>query len=506
MTAELLLKKLKLSGVLCGVSGASSPTTSADLLKSFSPIDSSLIGEVSVATDADYERVVKEAHVAFLEWRKVPAPQRGEIVRQVGVALRENKDALAELVTLETGKILAEGAGEVQEAIDIADFAVGLSRQLYGKMMHSERRTHRMYEQWHPIGPVGVITAFNFPAAVWAWNAMIGAVCGDTIIWKPSEHTPVTAIAVNNICRQIAELNGHAGIFNLIVSKGPELGKRIAQDRRIPLVSATGSTAMGRSVATSVAERLGKSILELGGNNAVIVLKDADLPLAVRGILFGAVGTAGQRCTSIRRVLVEESIAEKLKALLIAAYKQVKIGDPRKGGVLMGPLINDRAVKMYESAVKRVASEGGKTIYGGKILSGMPSGNYVEPTIVEANKNMALLCEETFAPILYIVPVKDLSEAIEINNNVPQGLSSAIFTANLKSAESFLSHSGSDCGIANVNIGTSGAEIGGAFGGEKDTGGGREAGSDSWKQYMRRQTTTINYGDEMPLAQGIKFE
>jgi aldehyde dehydrogenase (NAD+) len=403
------------------------------------------------------------------------------------------------------GKTLGEGEGEIQEAIDIADFAVGLSRQLYGKTMHSERPNHRMYEQWHPLGPVGVITAFNFPAAVWAWNAMIAAVCGDVLIWKPSELTPLTAIAVNNICRSVAAKHGFEGIFSLVVGNGPALGQQLAADRRIPLVSATGSCAMGRSVARTVGERLGRSILELGGNNAVIVLADADMKLVTSGILFGAVGTAGQRCTSIRRVLVERSVADSLVERLVAAYKQVRIGNPLEKGTLMGPLVHRRAVKAYEQALSRVKAEGGEIVYGGRVLTGMPSDLYVEPTIVRAHKGMALLQEETFAPILYVVPVDGVEEAIEINNAVPQGLSSSIFTRNFKAAERFLSHAGSDCGIANVNIGTSGAEIGGAFGGEKETGGGREAGSDSWKQYMRRQTCTLNYGDDMPLAQGIVF-
>jgi aldehyde dehydrogenase (NAD+) len=403
------------------------------------------------------------------------------------------------------GKIAAEGEGEIQEAIDIADFAVGLSRQLYGKTMHSERPNHRMYEQWHPLGIVGVITAFNFPAAVWAWNAMLAAVCGDVVVWKPSELAPLTAVAVNSICRKVAARHGFEGVFSLVVSAGPELGQAIAADRRIPLVSATGSCRMGRLVAEAVGKRLGRSILELGGNNAVVVLDDADMDLVTRGVVFGAVGTAGQRCTSIRRLFVQRGIVEPLIARLAAAYKQVKIGNPLEQGVLMGPLINDAAVKAYSDALSRVDKEGGQIVYGGKVLEGMPSKLYVEPTIVRAKPGMALLQEETFAPILYVVPVDSLEEAIALNNDVPQGLSSAIFTTNVKSAERFLSHGGSDCGIANVNIGTSGAEIGGAFGGEKDTGGGREAGSDSWKQYMRRQTSTINFGNDMPLAQGVVF-
>jgi len=474
-------------------------------LVSTSPIDGGELGRVVCADEVAYEQVVTDAHEVFLEWRKVPAPERGELVRKIGNALRDSKHALGKLVSLEMGKILAEGEGEVQEAIDIADFAVGLSRQLYGKSMHSERRNHRMYEQWHPLGVIGVITAFNFPAAVWAWNSMIAAVCGDTVVWKPSELTPLTAVAINSICRSVAKERGFEGVFSLVVGNGPDLGKRIALDRRIPCVSATGSCRMGREVAKVVGDRLGRSILELGGNNAVIIMDDADMDLVMPGVLFGAVGTAGQRCTTIRRAIVHEKIYDTFVEKMSTAYKQIKIGDPLEKGVLMGPLVSQGAVEAYKAAIARVSKEGGTVLYGGNVVSGLASPLYVEPTIVKAHAAMELVAEETFAPILYVIPFNTVEEAIALNNGVPQGLSSAIFTRNLKVAERFLSAAGSDCGIANVNIGTSGAEIGGAFGGEKDTGGGRESGSDSWKQYMRRQTTTINYGDDAPLAQGVVF-
>jgi aldehyde dehydrogenase (NAD+) len=470
-----------------------------------SPINGQLLAEIRSADVQIYDAVVADAIEVFKEWRKVPAPERGEVVRQIGNALRDHKRDLGKLVSLETGKILAEGEGEVQEAIDIADFSVGLSRQLYGKIIQSERREHRMVEQWHPLGVVGVITAFNFPVAVWAWNSMIAAVCGDVVIWKPSQLAPLSALATNSICREVAKKFGFEGVFSLVFDDGASLGKRMAADVRVPLVSATGSCEMGRSVAQAVGARLGRSILELGGNNAVIVMPDADMKLATAGILFGAVGTAGQRCTSIRRVLVHESIQDELVARLTEAYSQVRIGDPLQPGTLMGPLINQRAVDSYRHAVSKAVQEGGKVIYGGESIQNMPSPLYVKPTIVKANRSLSLLQEETFAPIVYIVPVKDLRDAIELNNGVSQGLSSALFTRDMQSVERFLSQVGSDCGIANINMGTSGAEIGGAFGGEKDTGGGREAGSDSWKQYMRRQTCNINYGDTMPLAQGIIF-
>jgi aldehyde dehydrogenase (NAD+) len=501
-----ILSPVGLKATNPGAFGKGVLTTSAGgTLVSTSPIDGAEIGRVVCADDAAYNQVVRDAHEVFLEWRKVPAPERGDLVRKIGNALRDSKQALGKLVSLEMGKILAEGEGEVQEAIDIADFAVGLSRQLYGKSMHSERRNHRMYEQWHPLGVIGVITAFNFPAAVWAWNSMIAAVCGDTVVWKPSELTPLTAVAINSICRDVAKERGFEGVFSLVVGNGPELGKRIAADRRIPCVSATGSCRMGRDVAKVVGDRLGRSILELGGNNAVIVMDDADMDIVMPGVLFGAVGTAGQRCTTIRRALVHEKIYDAFVEKMVGAYKQIKIGNPLEKGVLMGPLVSQGAVEAYKAAMARVPKEGGSILYGGKEVSGLASPLYVEPTIVKAHAHMELVAEETFAPILFVIPFKTVEEAIALNNGVPQGLSSAIFTRNLKVAERFLSAAGSDCGIANVNIGTSGAEIGGAFGGEKDTGGGRESGSDSWKQYMRRQTSTINYGDDAPLAQGVVF-
>jgi aldehyde dehydrogenase (NAD+) len=474
--------------------------------ESRSPINGELLGTVGAATVDDYERVMAGALEAFAAWRRVPAPERGQVVRAIGNALREHKGALGALVTAEVGKITAEGEGEIQEAIDIADFAVGLSRQLYGKTMHSERPLHRMYEQWHPLGVVGCITAFNFPAAVWAWNAMIAAVCGDVVVWKPSELAPLTAVAMHTICDRIATEAGFPGLFSLVMSAGSELGERLAADRRVPLVSATGSCRMGRAVGEAVARRLGRTILELGGNNAVIVLEDADLDMAVRSTVFGAVGTAGQRCTTTRRILVEASVAERFTERLCAAYRQVTIGDPRQSGTLMGPLINARAVEAYTAAVRAAVAEGGTVVCGGKLVAGLPSPLYVEPTIIKARADMPIVREETFAPILYVVPIADVAEGVAMNNGVPQGLSSAIFTRDLRRAEAFLAATGSDCGIANVNIGTSGAEIGGAFGGEKDTGGGRESGSDSWKQYMRRQTNTINFGTTLPLAQGIKFD
>lgn len=502
-----ILQRLGIKDINPGVQGLETRDgTSGRKLESRSPIDGSLLGAVTAASAADYDRVVDESQSVFLEWRKVPAPKRGELVRRIGEALRDLKSPLGALVTLEMGKILAEGEGEIQEAIDIADFAVGLSRQLYGLTMHSERPGHRMYEQWHPLGPVGVISAFNFPAAVWAWNSMLAAVCGDTVIWKPSEVTPLTALAMNGICAQVAADFGFPGLFSLVIGDSPELGQKMSADPRVPLVSATGSCRMGRSVAESTAKRFGKTILELGGNNALIVLDDADMNLVVPAVLFGSVGTAGQRCTTTRRLIIQKGAAKDLTERLIRAYKQVKIGNPMERGTLMGPLINARAVESYSSAIAAAKAQGGEVLYGGEVLSGMPSGLYVRPTIIKARADMAIVKEETFAPILYIIEVASLDEAIQVQNSVPQGLSSSIFTRSVQSAEKFLSCSGSDCGIANVNIGTSGAEIGGAFGGEKETGGGRESGSDSWRQYMRRQTNTINYSNELPLAQGIKFE
>jgi aldehyde dehydrogenase (NAD+) len=422
----------------------------------------------------------------------------------MGNALREKKDALGGLVSLEMGKIKEEGAGEVQEMIDIADFAVGQSRMLYGKTMHSERPNHRMYEQWHPLGPIGVITAFNFPVAVWAWNAFIAAIAGDVVIWKPSSSTPLTAVAVQHICNDVLKRNGYQGIFNLIIGKGSTIGERMLNDKRLPLISFTGSTAMGRRVAEVVAQRFGKTILELGGNNAIIVDDTADLDLAIPAIAFGAVGTAGQRCTSTRRVIAQAGIVDTLIKRLINAYKQVHIGDPLQKGTLMGPLLNQGAVDVYMEAINAITAAGGEIVYGGKPIAG--TGFYVEPTIARVKNDWDIVQNETFAPILYIIEFEELGEALELHNAVPQGLSSSMFTTKLQHAEMFLSAAGSDCGIANINIGTSGAEIGGAFGGEKETGGGRESGSDSWKQYMRRQTNTINWSDDLPLAQGITFD
>ena len=470
-----------------------------------SPIDGETIAIISLASDDQYERAVSGAQRTFQAWRQVPAPERGQLVREIADELRRRKRELGLLITNEVGKILPEGEGEIQEAIDIADFAVGLSRQLYGLSMHSERREHRMYEQWHPLGVVGVITAFNFPAAVWAWNAFIAAVCGDTVVWKPSERGLATAVAMNELCGAVATRWGFPGLFSLVSDVDARHGRRMANDPRIALVSATGSVAMGRAVAETVGRRLGKVLLELGGNNAIIVLADADLDLVVPAVLFGAVGTAGQRCTTTRRLLVEHSIVDAVVQRLEHAYRQVRIGDPRDVSTLMGPLISEDAVIRYERAVAAAVDQGATLVVGGKRSSGRASSLYVEPTILRVDRPIPMMKEETFAPILYVCPVMDCVEAITIQNDVPQGLSSAIFTTSLCEAERFLSSAGSDCGIANVNMGTSGAEIGGAFGGEKDTGGGRESGSDAWKQYMRRQTNTINYGTSLPLAQGIVF-
>jgi aldehyde dehydrogenase (NAD+) len=473
-------------------------------LVSTNPSSGEPLGRILQATTEDYEAVVRSASEAFATWRMVPAPARGEVIRQLGEELRANKEALGRLVSLEAGKILSEGLGEVQEMIDVCDFAVGLSRQLYGLSMHSERAQHRMYEQWHPLGPIGIVTAFNFPVAVWAWNAAIAAVCGDTMIWKPSSKTPLTAVAVQNIAHRIMDKNGCPGVFNLVIGRGSDVGERMLEDRRLPLISATGSCRMGRRIAVVVGERLGRTLLELGGNNAIIVMDDADPDLAVRAVLFGAVGTAGQRCTTTRRLILQKGIASEIVSRLVKAYGQVRIGDPLEGGTLMGPLIDPGAVNDMTAALARVVREGGRILYGGKKLD--RPGNYVEPTLVGVEKGMETPKDETFAPILYVYEVDTLDEAMAIQNDVPQGLSSSIFTDSLRRAEEFLSHRGSDCGIANVNIGTSGAEIGGAFGGEKETGGGRESGSDSWKAYMRRQTNTINWGRDLPLAQGVKFD
>lgn len=473
-------------------------------LDSENPAVAKTIATVRTAGRSDYDHCVEVAQAAFLKWRMVPAPARGEFVRQIGLVLREHKADLGMLVTMETGKILTEGEGEIQEMIDMCDFATGLSRQLYGLTIASERHEHRMFEQWHPLGIVGLITAFNFPAAVWAWNAMLAAVCGDTCIWKPSSLTPLTAIAIQNIVNTVARKHDADGVFNLCISEGSTAGEWIAEDRRIPLVSATGSCAMGRKVSTAVGSRLGRTLLELGGNNGVIVTPSANLDLALRAVLFAAVGTAGQRCTTLRRLFLHESIAGEFLPRLVTAYQSVKIADPWDDGTLMGPLINAQAVDNMMRALETARRQGGQIVTGGNRLERM--GSYAQPTIVLAKPDMPIVKDETFAPILYVITYRDLDEAIAWHNGVDQGLSSAIFTDSVQEAERFLSSAGSDCGIANVNIGTSGAEIGGAFGGEKDTGGGRESGSDSWKAYMRRQTCTINQGKNLPLAQGVKFE
>ena len=478
--------------------------SSSEYIESFNPTNSELLGKIKLCSSENYEDVMLASNEAGKEWRKVPAPIRGQLILEMANKLREKKDLLGSLVSLEMGKIKTEGDGEVQEMIDIADFAVGLSRQLYGLTMHSERPQHRMYEQWHPLGNVGIISAFNFPVAVWAWNAFIAAICGNISIWKPSSKTPLCAIAIQNICNDVLKDNGYKAIFNLIIGKGSVIGEKFINDHRVPLISATGSTAMGIKVAKAVGGRLGKSILELGGNNAIIVDESANMDIAIPGIVFGSVGTAGQRCTSTRRIIAHSSIVEELTQNLIKAYKQVRIGDPLNPNTLMGPLIDDKAIKDYSDALIAVKKEGGEILYGGNSIQS--AGYFVEPTIVKAKNNYKIVQSETFAPILYIMSYETLDEAIDIHNSVPQGLSSSIFTNKIIDAETFLSHLGSDCGIANVNIGTSGAEIGGAFGGEKETGGGRESGSDAWKAYMRRQTNTINWSSELPLAQGIKFD
>jgi aldehyde dehydrogenase (NAD+) len=469
-----------------------------------SPVDGRAIAKVRYADAADYERVVGDAVAAFEKWRLVPAPKRGEILREVGDALRAHKEDLGRLISLEVGKLLTEGLGEIQESVDMADLCVGMSRQLYGLSMHSERPSHRMYEQWHPLGVVGVITAFNFPNAVWAWNAMVAAACGDTVVWKPSWKSALTAIATHRICDEVFQKHGHGGVLGLIIGEDSEVGERLVKDKRIPLISATGSTRMGKRVGSLVAERMGRTLLELGGNNAIIVHKDADLDLALRGVLFAACGTAGQRCTTTRRLFLHEDIAETFLQRLVTAYRSIPVGDPLEKGTLMGPLIDEGAVQGYEKAIATAKEQGGELLCGGKRID--RPGFYVEPTLIRGTPDMPIVQEETFAPILYAFSYRDLETAIEQQNDVPQGLSSAIFTDSFRAAETFLSVRGSDCGIANVNIGTSGAEIGGAFGGEKETGGGREAGSDSWKAYMRRQTCTLNWSNELPLAQGVKFQ
>ncbi|UNM08592.1 MAG: aldehyde dehydrogenase family protein [Planctomycetales bacterium] len=480
-----------------------------DRIDCHSPIDGRLLGRVAQADKADYDRVMAAATAAFEQWRMVPAPRRGEIVRQIGEALRQHKAALGALVTIEMGKIRAEGEGEVQEMIDICDFAVGLSRQLYGLTMHSERPGHRMYEQWHPRGVVGIISAFNFPVAVWAWNSALAWVCGNACVWKPSEKAPLTAIACTRIAAMVFERNGYdPALASLLIGDGPGIGELMTHDERIPLISATGSTRMGKRVGAVVAARLGHTILELGGNNAIIISPSADLDMAIPAIVFGSCGTAGQRCTSTRRVFIHDSQFEDVKNRLVNAYSQVRIGDPLAEGTLMGPLIDKDAIQNMMASLRLLSENGGTVLCGGDVLTGeqYSNGHYVTPCIAEARNDMAVVQQETFAPILYLIRYSELEQAFEWHNDVPQGLSSAIFTLNLREAEQFLSHCGSDCGIANVNIGTSGAEIGGAFGGEKETGGGRESGSDAWKAYMRRQTNTINWSTDLPLAQGISFE
>lgn len=473
-------------------------------LTSYNPATGEAIARVIQAGPATYEKVVSAAERTFMQWRSVPAPKRGEVVRDLGDALKTLQEPLGDLVTLEMGKIRAEGHGEVQEMIDISDFAVGLSRQLYGLSMHSERLDHRMYEQWHPLGILGLVTAFNFPVSVWSWNAAVAAVCGDTILWKPSSYTPLTAIAVTHIANRVMADHGLSGIFNLIIGSGQEVGEKLLSDRRIPLVSFTGSTRIGQHISEAVASHFGRTILELGGNNGIIVTQHADLDLATRAILFGAVGTAGQRCTSTRRILVQKTIAADLADRLVHAYQQVRIGNPLDEGVLMGPLVVRDSVEEMLEAIQQAVADGGTVLFGGQALPHL-GPNFVQPTIIKMPRQTEIVKKETFAPILYLLEYETLEEAIRLHNDVPQGLSSAMFTDSLREAEHFLSEEGSDCGIANVNIGTSGAEIGGAFGGEKETGGGRESGSDAWKTYMRRQTTTINWSHDLPLAQGIKF-
>ncbi|WP_407517186.1 L-piperidine-6-carboxylate dehydrogenase [Elizabethkingia anophelis] len=503
-------KSLQHLGISKDNKGASSGTkffATGKSIDSYSPVDGKLIASVKTASEKDYEKIIKLAQQASSEFRLMPAPKRGEIIRQFGLKLREYKDDLGKLVSYEMGKSLQEGWGEVQEMIDICDFAVGLSRQLHGFTMHSERSQHRMYEQYHPLGIVGIISAFNFPVAVWSWNAALALICGNAIIWKPSEKTPLCAVACQNIMAEVLKENNlPEGISSLVISDHV-IGQKMVESKYVQLISFTGSTAVGREVASKVAGRFGKSILELGGNNAIIITENADLEMSIIGAVFGAVGTAGQRCTSTRRLIIHESVYDKVKTKLVKAYGQLKIGNPLDVNNHVGPLIDEKAVKQYEASIAKCKKEGGKFIVDGGLLKGKEytSGCYVKPCIAEVKNSYEIVQHETFAPILYIMKYKTLEEAIALQNDVPQGLSSAIMTQNLREAELFLSHAGSDCGIANVNIGTSGAEIGGAFGGEKETGGGRESGSDAWKYYMRRQTNTINYGKDLPLAQGIKF-
>ena len=504
------LKNLEINFINSGITTGTEWLTGRGIVtSSYSPVDGREIARIQNATWDDYELVMVKAQSAFQSWKMVPAPQRGELVREISNALREAKADLGKLVSYEMGKIYQEGLGEVQEMIDICDFAVGLSRQLYGLTMHSERANHRLYEQYHPLGVVGVISAFNFPVAVWAWNAMLAAVCGDVVIWKPSSKVPLCAIAVQKIIQKVLQKNDlPEGIFNLVIGKSGEIGDNFLHDKRVPLISATGSTRVGKRVGAIVGERLGRSLLELGGNNAIIISEHADLKLAIPAIVFGAVGTCGQRCTSTRRLIIHNSIYDIVKEKLLTAYKQVskRVGNPLEEGTLISPLIDREAVDTYQQALEKVKQQGGKVIFGGKVLTGFGSDCYVEPAVAEVENHFPIVQDETFAPLLYLIRYSEFDEALKIHNDVPQGLSSAIFTLNMRESEQFLSHVGSDCGIANVNIGTSGAEIGGAFGGEKETGGGRESGSDAWKIYMRRQTNTLNWGTELPLAQGIKFD
>ena len=503
-----ILKALKINETNNGCSTGRKSFGSGEAISSFSPVDGTLIAKVTTATQADYEKVIKTATEAFKIWRTKPAPQRGEIVRQYGELLRKHKHELGTLVSYEMGKSLQEGLGEVQEMIDICDFAVGLSRQLHGFTMHSERPKHRMYEQYHPLGVVGIISAFNFPVAVWSWNTALAWVAGDVCIWKPSEKTPLCSIACQNLFAEVLDANDLPEGISCIINGDYKIGEYLTHDKKVALISATGSIRMGKIVAQAVASRLGKTLLELGGNNAMIITESADLKIAVPGIVFGAVGTAGQRCTSTRRVIIHESIYEELKNTLVKAYAQLRIGDPLDENNHVGPLIDQDGVNAYLDSLEKIKEQGGTILVEGGVLSGegYESGNYVKPAIAEVKNEMDIVQHETFAPILYLMKYKTIEEAIDMQNGVVQGLSSAIMTNNLRESEKFLSHVGSDCGIANVNIGTSGAEIGGAFGGEKETGGGRESGSDAWKVYMRRQTNTINFGEDLPLAQGIKFD
>jgi len=510
MNVQEVLNRLGIKDINQGAStGYTWFNTTGDLIESYSPVDGKLIAKVAQGTADDYETIINKAQKAFINWRMMPAPKRGEIVRQMGNALRDAKEDLGYLVSYEMGKSYQEGLGEVQEMIDICDFAVGLSRQLNGSTLHSERPKHRMYDQYHPLGIVGVISAFNFPVAVWSWNAMLAMICGDVVVWKPSSKVMLCAIATQNIIAKVLKDNDvEEGVLNLIAAGSKYVGDNFLADKRVPLISATGSTRVGKRVGSIVGERLGRSLLELGGNNAIIITEHADLDMALRAVVFGAVGTAGQRCTSTRRLIIKDSIYDAFKEKLVKAYAQITIGNPLDTKNLVGPLIDTDAVKSFVNAIEAVKKEGGNVIYGGEVLSGAgyESGCYVRPCIAEAKNSFHIVQEETFAPILYLMKYSTIEEAMQIHNDVPQGLSSAIFSRNVLETERFLSHEGSDCGIANVNIGTSGAEIGGAFGGEKETGGGRESGSDAWKVYMRRQTNTINFSTEMPLAQGIKFD